>query len=100
LKPTSLKLATGRNFDALSLAEELLLLVSKRIQELKSGNFEKMLGEYNQHLYARDKTVKLKKENIVFQTKITGVSSSGQLITKDALERRFDFDEVEFKGLV
>jgi BirA family biotin operon repressor/biotin-[acetyl-CoA-carboxylase] ligase len=59
-----------------------------------------MLQEYNEHLFARYKMVKLKKENIVFQTKIIGVSPSGQLITKDAFERRFDFDEVEFKGLV
>ena len=47
-----------------------------------------------------DNDLKLKKENVIFQTKIIGVSSSGQLITKDSLERSFDFDEVEFKGLV
>lgn len=100
LKATSLKLATGKNYDVLNLAEELISLVLKRIEELKSGNFEKMTEEYNQHLFGRNKTVKLKKENIVFETKIIGVSSSGQLITKDAFERKFDFDEVEFKGLV
>ncbi|HSV09306.1 MAG TPA: biotin--[acetyl-CoA-carboxylase] ligase [Hanamia sp.] len=100
LKATSLKLATGKSYDVLNLAEELLCFVLKRIEELKSGNFEKMLEEYNRHLFAKNKTVKLKKENIVFETTITGVSSSGQLITKDAFERRFDFDEVEFKGLV
>jgi BirA family transcriptional regulator, biotin operon repressor / biotin---[acetyl-CoA-carboxylase] ligase len=100
LKATSLKLVTGKDYNVLELGEELVLLVSKRIEELKSGNFEKMLEEYNQHLFARNKNMKLKKENIVFETKILGVSSSGQLITKDALERKFDFDEVEFKGLV
>ena len=97
---TSLKLETGRNFDVLTLTQELVSVVLKRIEELKSGNFEKMLEEYNQHLFARNKTAKLKKENVIFQTKIIGVSSSGQLITKDSLERRFDFDEVEFKGFV
>jgi len=100
LRATSLKLETGQAFDVLTLAQELVSVVLKRIEELKSGNFEKMLEEYNQHLFARNKTVKLKKESINFQTKILRVSSSGQLITKDALERRFDFDEVEFKGLV
>lgn len=100
LKATSLKLATGKNYDVLNLAEELVLLVLKRMEELKSGNFGKMLEEYNQQLFGRNKMVKLKKENIVFETKILGVSSSGQLITKDAFERRFDFDEVKFKGLV
>lgn len=70
------------------------------MEELKSGKFGKILAEYNQHLFGRGKVVKLKKENIVFETKIVGVSSSGQLITKDAFERKFDFDEVEFKEFV
>jgi BirA family biotin operon repressor/biotin-[acetyl-CoA-carboxylase] ligase len=100
LKATSLKLATGETYDVLKLAEELVSTVLKRVNELKSGKFEKMLEEYNQHLFARNKIIKLKKGNIVFETKIAGVSSSGQLITSDAFERKFDFDEVEFKGLV
>jgi len=100
LKATSLKLETGKNFDVLNLAEELVSLVLKRIEDIKSGNFETVLEEYNQYLFARNKTVRLKKESIVFQTNILGVSPSGQLITKDAFERRFDFDEVEFKGIV
>jgi len=44
--------------------------------------------------------VALQKQNIQFQTKITGVSASGELITQDAFERRFVFDEIIFKGLV
>ena len=97
---TSLKKETGKDFEVIKLAEELYESVLKRIEGLKSGNFNKMLEEYNQHLYARDKWVKLKKGNQVFETKIISVSSSGELITKDAEERRFLFDEVEFKGLV
>ncbi|MEO6906120.1 MAG: biotin--[acetyl-CoA-carboxylase] ligase, partial [Ginsengibacter sp.] len=100
LKATSLKLATKKNYDILYLAEELISSVLERTKQLKSGNFEKMLVEYNRYLFAKNNIVKLKKDNIVFETKIMGVSSSGQLITKDAIERRFEFDEVEFKGLV
>jgi BirA family biotin operon repressor/biotin-[acetyl-CoA-carboxylase] ligase len=58
-----------------------------------------MLKEYNEHLYARGKLVKLKKQNIVFETKIVGVTASGELITRDSIERKFAFDEIEFKGL-
>ena len=82
------------------LAEELYLNLLRRINELKEGHFEKMLQEYNSKLYARGKKVRLKKQNIVFETKIVSVSAFGQLITEDSVERRFDFDEVEFKGLV
>lgn len=99
-KATSLKKTTGKTYDVLKLARELRLMILEKIDQLKSGKFGEMLEEYNDHLFARNKLVKLKKDNIVFETKIIGVSSSGQLITKDAFERRFNFDEVEFKGLV
>jgi len=97
---TSLKKMTGENFEISKLAEELYKLVLKRINGLKAGKFVKMLQEYNEKLFAKNQLVKLKKGNIVFETKITGVSDSGQLITEDSFERHFNFDEVEFKGLI
>jgi BirA family biotin operon repressor/biotin-[acetyl-CoA-carboxylase] ligase len=100
LSPVSLKQITGKKYDVLQMAEELRNLVWKRIDDLKKNNFLKMLEEYNGKLYAKDRLVMLKKQNIVFQTTITGVSASGQLITQDVMERKFNFDEVEFKGVV
>ncbi len=100
LKATSLKLETGKEYEVIKLAAELHSSLLKRIEELKAGNFKKMLEEYNDHLYARSKLVKLKKQNKVFETKIVAVTSSGELITKDLVERKFVFDDVEFKGLV
>jgi BirA family biotin operon repressor/biotin-[acetyl-CoA-carboxylase] ligase len=97
---SSFKKITGQEYSVIQLAEELYRFILKRIEKLKDGNFNKMLQEYNENLFARDRWVKLKQSNIVFETKITGVSASGQLITHDALERHFNFDEVEFKGLV
>ena len=38
----------------------------------------------------------LKKENIVFETTISGVDRQGKLMTKNAMEQNFDFDEVEW----
>ena len=55
-----------------------------------------MLVEYNQYLFSLNKKVKLKKDNIVFETTVKGVTPYGQLITVDTLERQFDFDEVEW----
>jgi BirA family biotin operon repressor/biotin-[acetyl-CoA-carboxylase] ligase len=100
LPPISLKQITGKDYDVLKMAEELCKLVLKRIDDLKKNNFSKMLEEYNEKLYAKGQLVTLKKQNMVFQTAITGVSDAGHLITQDALERRFNFDEVEFKGIV
>jgi BirA family biotin operon repressor/biotin-[acetyl-CoA-carboxylase] ligase len=97
---TSLKIHTGKNFDVKNLAEKLYAQVLKRVEEIKEGNFKMMLKEYNSNLYACGKMVKLKKQNIMFETKIVGVSESGELLTKDSLERKFVFDEVEFRGIV
>ena len=100
LPPISLKQITGKDYDVLKMAEELRNLVLNRIDDLKKNNFSKMLEEYNEKLYAKDRLVTLRKQNMGFQTTIIGVSDAGQLITQDGLERRFNFDEVEFKGIV
>lgn len=100
LKATSLKIETRKKYDVIKLADQLHVILLKRIEDLQAGNFEKMLEEYNSHLYARGKIVKLKKQNVVFETQIKTVSPFGQLITQDSIERNFNFDEVEFKGLV
>ncbi|MEO8860197.1 MAG: hypothetical protein ABI358_02170 [Ginsengibacter sp.] len=92
----SLKQVTGKNYDAIKLSAELHKIILSKINELEKGNFTKLFEQYNEKLFCREKTVKLKKGNIVFETKIIGVSQSGELITKDAIERRFGFDEVEW----
>ena len=99
-KVTSLKRETGMVYDVMTLAGELRDFVLKRIHDFKKGNFGQMLQEYNEHLYARNRLVKLKKENMVFETTIRAVSEIGQLITSDVLERSFNFDEVTFRGLI
>ena len=43
-----------------------------------------LLKEYNKCLFRKNEKVKLKKENIVFETKIIEVTADGQLHTKDA----------------
>ncbi len=99
LNAVSLQQLTDKNYDVLQLANELHKIVLKRLEVLQSGQINNMLKEYNENLFARNQVVKLKKENIVFETKITGISESGELLTKDAIERSFGFDEVEWMGL-
>ena len=97
---TSLKKESGKEYDILKSAKELQGSVLRRIEELKAGKFSQMMDEYNKHLYGRDRLVKLKKDNVVFETIIQSVSPAGQLLTKDVLERQFNFDEVVFRGIV
>ena len=97
---SSFKKITGVSYDVLQLASQLHKMVLERIAALQHCNFLKLLEEYNEKLYAKDRMAILKKDNIIFETTIKEVSAFGQLITSDAIERTFNFDEIEFKGLV
>lgn len=92
--PVSVAQITSREFDIPKLANELYEKIVKRVEELREQPHEKLLKEYNRHLYRLHEKVKLKKGNLTFETTIAGVSLHGQLHTKDAVERYFDFGEV------
>jgi len=94
--PVSLRQITGRSFDAPALARELGACLEQRYQELIKGNAASLLQEYNQRLYRRDQPVRLKKDQAVFETVIKGVAPTGELLTRDVLDRRFSFGEVEW----
>ena len=94
--PVSLKQITGKDFVPIELAKELCGVLEKNYQLLINGNFEKIFDVYQAHLYKKDEKVKLKKESRVFETKIKGVSKTGQLITQHSIEERFEFGEIEW----
>jgi len=96
MNPVSLTQITGKIFDPVALAEELHQLILKRTNELLTKSFEMILAEYNQHLYKMQKLVRLKRNNMVFETTIMGVGSQGHLVTNDAIEKHFEFGEVEW----
>jgi BirA family biotin operon repressor/biotin-[acetyl-CoA-carboxylase] ligase len=103
--PVSLRQITGRSFDALQSGKELGKYLSERylqlsasgaVQAIGTSPGEVLLAAYNARLYGRGKTVRLKKDNAVFTTVVEGVRSSGELLTRDTLERSFSFGEVEW----
>ena len=96
VNPVSLKQITGTSYDTAELAKVLHRLIMKRVDEIITKSYDLLLSEYNSHLYKLQETVKLKKDNMVFDTTISGVSAKGQLITIDAIEKHFEFGEVEW----
>ncbi len=94
--PVSLKQITGKNFQSVMLAKEICSVLEKNYQLLMAGKFEHLFTYYQRHLYKRDKKVRLKKNNRLFETTIKGVSETGQLITQHSIEERFKFGEVEW----
>ena len=94
LNAVSLKQITGKTFDPVNLAKELQALLMLKSAEPTA--LEKVLQQYNQHLYKINELVTLKKGGIKFDTVIKEVSPQGKLVTVDAIEREFDFGEVEW----
>ena len=96
INPVSLKQVTGKSYDVVELARELHKKVMTGIDQLKNTGSGNLLSTYNRHLYKRNEKVRLRKNNILFETTINSVNETGQLITIDTIERAFDFGEVEW----
>jgi BirA family biotin operon repressor/biotin-[acetyl-CoA-carboxylase] ligase len=99
IKAISLRQITGETYDVVQLSKELYQSILSRLDSLQSEEFKILFDQYNENLFCRNQMVRLKKGNIAFETKIEGISEAGELITKDVMERRFGFDEVEWLGL-
>ena len=90
----SLKMITGRDHDPAQLAEQLHGLLLNRLENIKTQDLPAVLKTYNDHLYKKGERIKLKKDNAVFETTVTGVNQYGQLMTEDVLQRLFEVGEV------
>jgi BirA family biotin operon repressor/biotin-[acetyl-CoA-carboxylase] ligase len=94
LRPVSLKQITGKTYDINELARELCHSLEDRYQAI--NNPSRLLADYHEALYKLEQPVKLRKDNGVFETTIRGVTPTGQLITRDTMERYFEVGEVEW----
>jgi len=93
--PVSLKQITGQDFNIVQLAKELCKSINHCYKQLLNLKSDSIFDTYNDVLYKKDQTVKIKKGNQIFEATIKGVSKTGQLITQHAIEERFDFGEIE-----
>ena len=95
-KSTSLKIICKQIFDPIELAKQLHLKLLQNFEKAAESSQGFYLNYYNEYLYKKGVSVKLKKENIVFQTTVKGVNINGQLITSDAIERQFNSGEIKW----
>ncbi len=92
--PISLHQLTSYPYNAIEMAKQLHLQLVNAVEHPDA--FPTILESYQQHMYKRFLQQKFRKENAVFETQILGVTSYGQLQTKDTMERTFSFGEVEW----
>jgi BirA family biotin operon repressor/biotin-[acetyl-CoA-carboxylase] ligase len=93
--PISLRQITGKSYNPVSLAKQLCLLMQTYYSKMLSEQAT-VIDHYNKCLYKLNESVRLRKQNVVFETILKGVSSSGKLTTIDSMEREFEFGEVEW----
>jgi BirA family biotin operon repressor/biotin-[acetyl-CoA-carboxylase] ligase len=91
-----LKQITGHDFELITLARELCICLDKRYIELINSGFEPIYTQYIQQLYKLNEKVKFKKDKMVFEEFVIGVSPLGKLIVKHGMEEEFGFGEVEW----
>ncbi len=96
LNPVSLKQITGKELDPIILAKELCIILNDNFYKLLYEGTSSIMELYNKVLYKKDQVVKLKKDNRVFEAKILGVSTTGQLMTTHAIDESFDFGGIEW----
>lgn len=94
--PVSLKQITGKDFDPVALAKELCFRVDKNFNRLITKGFEDIYASYISNLYMKDKIVKLKKNNRVFEAVVKSVSATGELVVQHAVEEKYGFGEIEW----
>lgn len=95
-RPISLKQLTGSSFDTIELARELHLSLLEAFSLVKPSDLTVILKDYNAHLYKKGELVRLRKQNIVFETIVKEADANGRLHTEDNMTRQFDFGEVEW----
>ena len=95
-RPVALAEITGKKSDPLILGKQLYSYILQKFNLINSESLTAILMHYNNVLYKKNATVKLRKNNAIFRTTIKEVNQKGQLIAVDVMERFFDFGEVEW----
>ncbi len=94
--PVSLKQITGTHFDPCELARELCASLDQQYTRLCTKGFGPVYTDYLSCLYKKDRRVKLKKDNRLFEALILSVTPEGRLLVKHAIEEEFDFGQLEW----
>lgn len=94
--PVSLKQITGKTFSPVELAGELCAIVELTCKSLQADGFDALYKRYVAALYKKDKPVRLKKDNRVFEAVIKTVLPDGRMVIEHAIEETVEHGEVEW----
>jgi BirA family biotin operon repressor/biotin-[acetyl-CoA-carboxylase] ligase len=94
-KAVSLRQIIGKESNPLVLAKELCRDVDAQFSALLTQP-EKTVAEYRSHIYKLNESVRLKKDNRIFEAIVKDVTTNGQLVVQHAIEEAFDVGDLEW----
>ncbi len=97
-KVVSIKQITGNTLDPLVIANNFCGFLEIRFYQLKNQGFDDLLALFNDRLYKKGQTVKLRKNNIVGDFLIKSVNEFGELVVEAGIENHFAHGSVEWIG--
>jgi BirA family transcriptional regulator, biotin operon repressor / biotin---[acetyl-CoA-carboxylase] ligase len=95
--PVSIRLSNGRHMDIRQSLEELYLLMTRWLSDLKGERNRQLRDKYVQHLYGSGQVRTYRDSIGSFNAAIEGVEESGELLLRDSSNRlrKYSFREVE-----
>ncbi|MGN7203518.1 biotin--[acetyl-CoA-carboxylase] ligase [Pedobacter sp. SAFR-022] len=96
-KATSIAQILQEDVNLVQLLAEICSQIESGYLRLKSGAYADLQAQYLTGLYKYDEIAWYKQGDVVFEAKITGVTSSGQLVMeKEGKQLQFNLKEIEF----
>lgn len=94
--PVSMYQISQIEYDVVELAKELHQKMVNALLADGIASPDQVMQTYNEHLFGKNRSIKLRRQNINFESKIISVDKLGFLHTEDSIPRQFSFGEVEW----
>lgn len=95
-KAVSLKQITGKDFDCITLAKELCGFLEQRLAQSDKEGAECILRSYNDHLYKKDQSVRVKYRDDIYEVIVRQADENGNLWIDNGPKPFFTFGEIEW----
>lgn len=92
----SVRMVTQKTYDCAALARVLCGYIENRWNQLLAGNWSQLHASYNERLFGRGATVKLKQGSRVMLCQIKEVNERGSLLVADNDAMSFEHGDVEW----
>jgi BirA family biotin operon repressor/biotin-[acetyl-CoA-carboxylase] ligase len=92
----SLRQITGKTHDTLALSKELCELLDTNWKLMENGDFPRLYADYLKNLYKVGETIKLRRDNRIFEATLKTVRENGKLVIEHGTEEEFWLGEVQW----